>query len=113
MMPVAPTPFAGGTQLDAFVAAQARSPRLFADEARRAAEQLVASSLVVPVLAQLHEGPFRSELFAPGSAERRFAPMLDQHLADRITASGRFPIVDAIADRLSGRDSTERLDVVI
>jgi hypothetical protein len=38
-------------------------------------------------------------MFAPGAAERRFQPLLDSALADRVVDSGRFGIVDEVAER--------------
>jgi hypothetical protein len=35
-------------------------------------------------------------------AEKRFGPMLDQHLADRIVEVSNFDLVDAIAERYAG-----------
>ncbi|MHC4429988.1 MAG: hypothetical protein ACYS0D_15525 [Planctomycetota bacterium] len=69
---------------------------------RSAAEQLVASSFIQPILAQLRESPFAAGPFAPGLTERQFAPLLDQHLADRIVRGANLPLVDVIVERLSG-----------
>ena len=76
-----------------------RSSGATGDQVRTAALQLVASALIEPVLASLHESPFLEGPFAPGDAERRFAPMFDQHLADRITGAANFPLIDLIAAR--------------
>jgi hypothetical protein len=71
-----------------------------AEPAREAAQQMVASAFIMPVLAELRESPFLNGPFAPGAAERRFGPLLDQHVADRITASDRFPLIDQITEHL-------------
>ncbi len=65
-------------------------------EAREAASQLVASAFIEPALASLREGTFAEPPFAAGFVERRFAPLLDLQIADRITASANFPLVDLI-----------------
>lgn len=66
-------------------------------EAEEAARQLVATTFIQPLLEQLNEPTFISEgPFTPGDAERRFSPLLHQHLADRIAEAGDFPIVDAV-----------------
>jgi Rod binding domain-containing protein len=69
------------------------------EQVREAAEQLVASAFIVPVLASMRETSKAAGPFAPGTVERRFGPLLDQHLADRITQASRFTLVDAIVDR--------------
>ncbi len=69
-------------------------------DARVAASQLVASAFIEPALASLREGAFAEPPFAAGFVERRFAPLLDLQIADRITASANFPLVDLIVRRL-------------
>lgn len=66
-----------------------------------AAQQLVSSALIQPVLASMHESTFISEdsPFAPGTVEKRFAPMLDQYLSERITSASNFDLVRMIADK--------------
>lgn len=68
---------------------------------REAVEQLVASSLVLPSLAVLRESSMSAAPFAPGGAERRFGPLLDQELADQVTQGANFPLVDVIVNRLA------------
>lgn len=70
--------------------------------ARDAATQLVSSVFVMPVLASLHDSPFLEPPFAATYAEKQFQPLLDRHLADRITGGANFPLVDVIVDRLLG-----------
>ena len=71
---------------------------------RGAAEQLVASSLIQPILTQLRESLFAAGPFAPGMAEKQFSPLLDQHLADRIVRGANLPLVDVIVDRLGAAE---------
>ena len=73
--------------------------------AREAATQLVASALLVPVLDAMYERPFAEPPFAPTAAEKRFAPLLSQHMADRIIGAGNFSLVDVILDRLLGPEA--------
>ena len=75
----------------------------FAATARDAAARLVSSALVLPILESLRDTPFLEGPFAPGHAERRFGPLLDMHLADRITTASGFGLVDAITHRLEAR----------
>ena len=73
------------------------------EELEEAAGNLVSSALVLPALASMHESPLRpkSGPFAPGSAEKRFAPLLEQQFADRITKAARFGLVDVIVNRFA------------
>lgn len=66
---------------------------------RDAAEQLVSSSFILPILSMIRESSNGEGPFAPGTAERRFGPLFDQHIADSITKAANFPLVDAIVDR--------------
>ncbi|MCZ6836415.1 MAG: hypothetical protein O7G85_11630 [Planctomycetota bacterium] len=68
---------------------------------RESVEQLVSSSLVLPALKTLRESTMGAGPFTPGTAEKRFGPILDQHFADEITKSANFPIIDVIVDRLA------------
>ena len=71
-----------------------------------AASQLVSSAFVLPVLSSLHDSPFQLKEgpFAAGTAEKRFAPLLDQQLADRVTKAANFSLVRSIIDRFSKKD---------
>ncbi len=73
--------------------------------ARQAATELVASALLVPVLDAMYERPLAEAPFAPTAAEKRFAPMLSQHLADRIIGAANFSLVNTILDRLLGPET--------
>jgi len=87
----------------ALQSAQAASPLGDAAQLspRQAAEELVAQALVRPVLASLRETNQAAAPFAPGAAEKQFAPLLDAIFAQRIVASERFPLVDAVEASLS------------
>ena len=82
------------------------------ESARQAAEQLVSTSLVLPILASMREGPFLSGPFKPGTMERRFGPMLDVHTAEAITSSSRFDLVDSVVDQLVGRSGDSTLEMM-
>ena len=79
-----------------------------------AASQLVSSAFVLPVLSSLHDSPFRLKEgpFAASTAEKRFAPLLDQQFADRVTKAANFSLVRSIIDRFSKKDpiANEELD---
>lgn len=64
--------------------------------AEQAAEQLVASSFVVPLLAAMRDSPFQTEMFGTTMAERRIGPVFDQMLADRIVQCSNFSLVEGV-----------------
>jgi hypothetical protein len=72
--------------------------------ARQAAEQLVSTAFIAPVLAALRAGSIDDGPFAPGFAESQFLPLLHGHIADRVVKAARLPLVDALLKRLSGAD---------
>ena len=79
---------------------------------RDAAQKLVSSSLVLPILASIRDGgQFMQEPFKPGVVERRFGPLLDQALADEITTSSRFTLVDSIVEQFTREASGSRVEV--
>jgi len=66
------------------------------EEARQAASDLVATSFIKPMLAQMRDSPFKSDLFHGGSGEDRFAEHLDTELAQRIAGRMSLSLTDAI-----------------
>lgn len=69
-------------------------------QAREAAQQLVSTALITPLLAELRDTTFQSELFHGGFAENAFRQQMDQIIGDRIVKNmdeqGNFPLVDKI-----------------
>ena len=63
---------------------------------RKSAEQLVATTFVMPLLAQMRNDPFKTDLFHGGQAEEMFGQQLDTVFAERIVAKSNFSIVDAV-----------------
>ncbi|HAI10919.1 MAG TPA: hypothetical protein DCM28_04400 [Phycisphaerales bacterium] len=70
---------------------------------RQAAQQLVSSALILPMLQQVRESSLKSELFHGGFSEDAFGAQLDTELADRMVAKSNFPIVDAIYRKMTGQ----------
>lgn len=71
-----------------------------ADPARAAAEELVAITMIQPILASLRESNMAADPFGPGDAERRFGPMWDAAIAHRIVKARGFGLVDEVARRV-------------
>lgn len=74
-----------------------------------AAQQLVATSLVQPVLDSMMKSRFREGPFSPGPVEERFMPLLNRHLSDRIVSSANFGLVNALTDQLTARSGLVEL----
>jgi Rod binding domain-containing protein len=72
---------------------------------RKTAEQLVATTFIMPMLAKMRDDPFKSDLFHGGQTEDIFGQRLDTILAERIVSKTNFSIVDAVyrsvADRVA------------
>jgi hypothetical protein len=83
---------------DARLASEARNGNARA-LALEAARTLVSEAFVKPILSGLHEGSMASDAFKPGTGEKRFRPLLDAALADRIVEGSDFAIVRTVADR--------------
>ncbi len=71
--------------------------------ARDAAEQLVAITLVQPVLAQLRETNNAAPPFGPTAAEKQFGSMMDARVAQDIVHGSRFPLVDQLTNSMLDR----------
>jgi Rod binding domain-containing protein len=72
---------------------------------RKAAEQLVATTFIQPMLAKMREDPFKSDLFHGGQTEEIFGQQLDTVLAERIVAKADFSIVDAVYNTIAKRSA--------
>jgi Rod binding domain-containing protein len=61
---------------------------------REATAQFVSTAFLMPMLKQVREDPFKSDLFHGGQGEEVFGAQLDQKMADNIATSANFPLVD-------------------
>jgi len=75
---------------------------------RSLAEQLVATTLILPILNEVQADPFRTEMFHGGMAEDIFRKQLDTIMADRIAKKADLPVVDVICDRIMTRINAEQ-----
>lgn len=91
---------AGEASALSFERAMSRAQDTSDEELRGAAQDLVAQTLVLPILAQLRSTNNAAAPFAPGPHEKYFAPLFDAEIAQRIVRSTRFPLVDTIVARL-------------
>ena len=70
---------------------------------RKAAQQLVATTFIQPMLAKMRDDPFKSDLFHGGRTEEIFGEQLDTILSERIVAKADFSIVDAVYNTIAER----------
>jgi len=63
---------------------------------RESAEELVAMTLVQPMLAQLRTDVFGGGAFSSGTIQDRLAPFADATIARDMVKGSRMPIVDAV-----------------
>lgn len=80
-------------------------PKAPKHDIREAAEQLVATTFIQPILAKAREDPFKVERFHGGQGEKIFGGQLDTILADRIVKKSNFPLVDRIAEQFGQRNA--------
>ncbi|MCC6228718.1 MAG: hypothetical protein IT432_05770 [Phycisphaerales bacterium] len=92
------------------VLAGERSRAVSEDEATRIARDLVAVSLVQPLLKEWRDAEQSPPPFGPGSGEKQFRAMQDANLAQELTRAQRFPLVERLtrdlrrgAARMEGR----------
>ena len=85
----------------AFEAAFLGVDRSDRDALHDAASRMVSTAFVAPILESLNQSPLRPTQgpFALGAAEKRFLPLLHQELADRITTSANFGLIESIVNR--------------
>jgi Rod binding domain-containing protein len=76
-------------------------------KARETAERLVAVVLVQPILKQVRESNQAAEPFKPTRGEQQFQGMLDAKLAQEITQSARFPLVERLAQDMRQQVRTD------
>lgn len=94
-----PSPITRGESSFAGLLSQVKSSDDRRELLRQAAEQLVSSVFIAPILGGLREHSTAAGPFAPGVAERRFGPLLDQQFADRIVQGANLSLVDMIVER--------------
>ncbi|MEM1208937.1 MAG: rod-binding protein [Planctomycetota bacterium] len=79
-----------------------KAPAEWDEEVYEAAEQLVASAFIAPLLAQLRDSMKQNDMFYGGSTEDLFGHQLDEKIADDVVKSSRFGLVDAVYREISG-----------
>jgi len=68
------------------------------------AQKWVAQTFFGPLLAQMRNSPFKSELFSGGRGGEAFAALFDQHLAERMARSVRHGLAQSIVRHIQRAD---------
>lgn len=66
----------------------------------KVASQFVSTALVFPLLEQVSDSPFKTEMFDGGFTEKAFRQRLNMYMADNIT-SGNLGVSQSITNRLT------------
>lgn len=69
------------------------------------AQQLMAQTFFGPMLKQMRQSPFKSELFSGGRGGEAFASLFDQELTERMSRGAGSKLVNAIVRKLEKRGS--------
>lgn len=92
---------------DAALAGQGRSE----GELREAAQQLVATALVMPLLEEVRQQPLDANLFGDGGfGSDAFKAQLDTQIADRIVKKGNFALVESVYQHVMRQAALKRAD---
>lgn len=91
---------AGGRGDPAAFASTLASEKSKYSEAKTAAEQLVATTFVMPMLKRFRESNNAAAPFAPTSAEKSLRGLADTALAENIVRKSNWPLVEQLAQRM-------------
>jgi hypothetical protein len=82
-------------------------------KAEKAAGDLVANALILPVMKQLRRSPYgENTVFSGGMGEKAFGPEFDIQIADRLAHSPRMAVTQVLANRLEKKaPAQKKLDV--
>lgn len=94
------TPGSFAHLLDRVMEERKQAPEQREAEVRRNVEELVAQTLIAPILEKLHEDPLRSGLFERTEGEKALRPLLEAEVAKDIAHSMRAGFIDHMAHRL-------------
>lgn len=81
-------------------------------ELREQAELLLGHALFLPLIKQMRNDPFKSELMHGGFGEDAFTNQFDQLIAERMAKRVDYPLTDAIERTISLRHEDKGLNAV-
>lgn len=72
------------------------------------AQKWVAQTFYGTVLKQMHDSPFKSDIFSGGRGGQAFSSLYDQHLTERMARASGNKLVDGIVRRVEARAAYAR-----
>ena len=85
-----------------------RGPLSTHDKLVQQTRKWVALSFFEPILKQMRDSPFHSNLFDGGSGGKAFASMYDERLSERMASSASDSLVKSIVRRIEGSQAYAR-----
>ena len=73
----------------------------------KTAQKWVGQTFFGTILKQMHESPFKSELWSGGKGGAAYSTLYDQHLAERMAHSSGRPLANAIVKHLQRTRATQ------
>src|SRR5947208_8317125 len=70
----------------------------------RQPEKWVSQTFFGTLLKQMHESPFKSHMFDGGRGGEAFQPLMDQHLAERMSRGSGKKLVNSIVRHIEKRE---------
>ncbi|MEO1236302.1 MAG: rod-binding protein [Planctomycetota bacterium] len=99
-------------EFDRLLSEQRSSPKAV-EKGLEAAEELVATAFILPVLSQVRNDPFKSDLFDGGRAEAAFGQQLDVIFANNIARAADFGISEKLVGQAANAtQQPEELNVL-
>lgn len=83
-------------------------PKSQHDKVMETARKWVAQTFYGPMLKQMRESPFKSEMFSGGRGGQAFSTMLDQRLADHMSRGADSKLVRAIARKMEAKSAYQK-----
>jgi hypothetical protein len=68
-------------------------------------QKWVAQTFYGTILKQMHDSPFKSELFSGGRGGEAFSGLMDQHLTERMARAANNKLVKGIVRRIEARQA--------
>jgi Rod binding domain-containing protein len=74
----------------------------------KTAQKWVSQTFFGTLLKQMHDSPFKSDLFSGGRGAQAFSPLYDQHLAERMARSSGRPLANSIVKHIQRTNKTAK-----
>ena len=79
-------------------------------QVRQQTEKWVSETFYGNLLKQMHDSPFKSQLFDGGRGAEAFEPMLDQQISDHIAHGASNKLVDSVVNDIESKMKNARIN---